>query len=87
MDLSARLAEELILKNDNSGLNKSRAQFSLADLSQIRIIDHRLAVLTLRNLTEVLFWELRSSEDKEILSEINQTITQLINIAKLVDYT
>ncbi|MCH8905825.1 MAG: tetratricopeptide repeat protein [Candidatus Heimdallarchaeota archaeon] len=82
IDLYTKLAEALILKNSTRGLKKSQAQLILLDLVQMKMVDHGLTVIALLNLTEILLWELKSSGNKEILSEIDDAITKLVAIAK-----
>ena len=76
------IAKALILKKSGGTRNIVRAADILNELSEKKSVENELLVIILLNLVEVLYIELQSTDEAEILDEIPPLITRLLEIAE-----
>ncbi|MHA1673559.1 MAG: tetratricopeptide repeat protein [Promethearchaeota archaeon] len=77
-----QLSQALYLKKNLRVKNVYLAQKILRDIANEAIIKHELTVEALINLCDLLIFELRISNEEEILVELTQTMNKLLVIAK-----
>ncbi|MFX0209660.1 MAG: hypothetical protein ACFFDT_27010, partial [Candidatus Hodarchaeota archaeon] len=77
-----RLANALVLKTSKRAKNIGKAQELLEQIANEEIVQHRLTVIALLNLFELLLQELQSSGEEEILEETKTIAKKLLVIAK-----
>ncbi|WP_457558927.1 tetratricopeptide repeat protein [Candidatus Harpocratesius sp.] len=76
------LCYALYLKKNPRIKNVYRAQNIFREIAHDAIVKHELTVEALINLCDLLIFELKISNDPEILDEINSSISNLLSIAK-----
>ncbi len=77
-----QLSKALYLKKNLRVKNVYLAQKILRDIANEAIIKHELTVEALINLCDLLIFELKISNEEEILIELTQTMNKLLVIAK-----
>ncbi|MFX1254597.1 MAG: tetratricopeptide repeat protein [Promethearchaeota archaeon] len=77
-----RLAKALMMKSSTRVRNKLKAAEFLEEIAEEEIIDHRLSIIALLSLCDLLLFELRISGDQEVLDELQARVTKLQEIAK-----
>ncbi|MHA1646055.1 MAG: tetratricopeptide repeat protein, partial [Promethearchaeota archaeon] len=77
-----RIAKALILKKTGINRNIIKAESILNELLEENSVENELLVIILLNLCEILFREIQTSKEQEILGEISSLIDKLIDIAK-----
>ncbi|MCG3218104.1 MAG: tetratricopeptide repeat protein [Candidatus Heimdallarchaeota archaeon] len=85
VNLSCRLAEALVLKTSKRRKNLVKAEEILEKIieeTEEEIIEHRLTIQALVNLSELLLEELRLTGEEEILEEVEEKVDKLLKIAK-----
>ncbi|TFF99234.1 MAG: tetratricopeptide repeat protein, partial [Promethearchaeota archaeon] len=82
VDQRERVANALLLQNESRTRDKIKAQTILNEVVEEVVADNELTVFAMLRLFESLLYELRTSEDEEILEELNDLSEKLINIAE-----
>jgi tetratricopeptide (TPR) repeat protein len=82
IDLFYRVTKALILKNNDNMANKSEAQSILTEIVQEEIILHRITLLAMINLCELLLFELKSIGNIMILQEARDLVNKLYDLAQ-----
>ncbi|MHA1795295.1 MAG: tetratricopeptide repeat protein [Promethearchaeota archaeon] len=76
------LSYALYLMKNPRVKNLYRAQNMFREIAQKAIVKHELTVEALIHLCDLLIFELKISNDPEIMEEINDILAKLLNIAK-----
>ncbi|MFX0065800.1 MAG: tetratricopeptide repeat protein [Candidatus Hermodarchaeota archaeon] len=76
-----RVAEALELKMSKRPRNLGKAAELLEEVVEDEIVDHKLMVTALLNLCDLLLIELRTSGDSEVLNEVKNFVSKLLDIA------
>jgi tetratricopeptide (TPR) repeat protein len=77
-----RIAKALILKKTGGTRNIIKAEEILKELLEEKSVDNELLVIILLNLIELLYKELKITNETEILEEIQPLITRLLEISE-----
>lgn len=77
-----QLSYALYLKNNPRVKNLYRAQTMLREIAEHAVVKHELTVEALIHLCDLLIFELKISNDQEIVNEINEILAKLLDIAK-----
>ncbi len=76
------LDKAIILKSKNRLMDKMEAVNILENIIKEEIIDHEITVEAMKNLCEILLYELELSGDKDILREIEALSERLLEISR-----
>ncbi len=82
IDLLERLAESMILKNSGRSMFKIDAQRKLEEIIDEEIIDFRLTIFAMINLSELLLEELKFYGEKEVMKEVQNLSEKISDIAR-----
>ncbi|MBD3192192.1 MAG: tetratricopeptide repeat protein [Candidatus Heimdallarchaeota archaeon] len=82
IDQRTRVAEALFLQSSTRALQKARAQQIFKDIAEEEIVDYELSVFSMMRLFELLLYELRASENEEVLEELKALSEKILQIAK-----
>lgn len=82
IDLLARLAESMILKNSTRAMYKIDAQRNLKGIVEEEIIDYRLTIFAMINLCELLLEELKFYGENEVMVEVQNLSERISSIAR-----
>ncbi|MHA1910865.1 MAG: tetratricopeptide repeat protein [Candidatus Kariarchaeaceae archaeon] len=82
VDLRYRLARALLQKRSNRTRIRANSERILIEIVDEEVLEHRLTVLALLGLCELLLIELNSSGDEEVLEEVEKYLNKLLEIAK-----
>ncbi|NHJ05048.1 MAG: tetratricopeptide repeat protein [Candidatus Heimdallarchaeota archaeon] len=77
-----KIVEALIEKNSTRARNRVKAEEILKSIVEEEVIDKELTIDALRNLCELLLYELRQTGNEEVLKEVNNLILKLLDIGK-----
>ncbi|MFX1255862.1 MAG: tetratricopeptide repeat protein [Promethearchaeota archaeon] len=77
-----QVAEALLLKTSDRMIQKAKAQELLQLVSEAEIVYHEVTVAALLNLCDLLLYELRISDELEVLDEVQDLVNKLLDIAK-----
>jgi tetratricopeptide (TPR) repeat protein len=77
-----RVAKALLLQNESRARDKINAQTILMDVVEEEVADHELTVFAMLRLFELLLYELRTSENEEVLKELNELSEKIIKMAE-----
>ncbi|MFW9777836.1 MAG: tetratricopeptide repeat protein, partial [Candidatus Heimdallarchaeota archaeon] len=79
----SRIAEALILKKSNRIRHRGKAEQLLADIVDEKIVQHRLTVMAMLHLCDLLLREMRDlGKNFKLQQEISNLLDKLINISK-----
>jgi len=76
------LDKALLLKTSSRALNRGKAEEILRQILEEGDLRYGIKIETLLNLCELLLKELRITNDLEVLDELNQFISQLLELAE-----
>ncbi len=82
IDQRYRLANALRLKNDPRLRMRSKAEEMLKQVITEEIIDHEITEYAMLNLCELFIENLRLTNDKAVLKDVEQLIIRLLEVAK-----
>ncbi|MFX1536813.1 MAG: tetratricopeptide repeat protein [Promethearchaeota archaeon] len=77
-----QVAEALLLKTSDRMLQKANAQEIFQQVAEEEIVYHEVTVAALLNLCDLLLYELRISDELEVLDEVKGLVNRLLEIAK-----
>lgn len=79
---ASQVEEALILKTSPRARNRGRAEVLLEIVVNDAVVDHRLTVLAIFHLCDLLLQELQVSDDVEVLNEVQNLVLRLLDLAK-----
>lgn len=77
-----KMSRALILFDKNRMKDKIKAQELFEEILRLNIPTYELNILTIEKLLDILFMEFKSTEEQEVLKEINSLIAKLSAIAE-----
>jgi len=76
-----RVAEALVLKTSPRARYRGKAEELLEQVVEEEVVEHRVTVMALLNLCDLLITELHMSGEQEMLGEVHALVTRLREIA------
>ncbi len=76
------IANALVLKSHKRTRHKMKAEEILVKVVEDEIVDHSLTVTAMIHLCDLLLFELKMTEEEEILDEVMELTNKLLSIAK-----
>ncbi len=75
-----KIAHAILLKNGGKPREKLQAQEIFHAIIQEKVVDHRLTITAMIHLCDLLLFELKITDDEEILKRVNEITERLIDI-------
>ena len=80
--LRTRLAEALILRRSDRSIQKAQAQVIFQEIANDEVVDYHLTIFSMFRLFELLLYELKASENEEVLNELKDLSEKILTIVE-----